>query len=155
MHTQVSPSETTNLSVLSYGVIGLGLATAIIHATLIPAEFEKGATGYGTLFILTALGYFLCLVAMYLPSATLDPVRTPARVVLVCVAIVAIAAYLILGYFDTLGWVTKAIESLLLVFVFAEHERWRGRRVGITITSSNIDTAKAAIVLAGGTPHRE
>ena len=120
MHTQVSTTETTKLGALSYGVIALGLATAIIHATLVPAEFDKGATGYGTLFILTALGYFLCVLAMYFPSSTLDPLRTPARVVLVCIAIAAIAAYLILGYFDTLGWVTKAIESLLLVFVLAE-----------------------------------
>ena len=45
--------------------------------------------------------------------------------------------------------------ALGLAALSAERERWRGRRVGITITSSNIDTAKAAIVLAGGTPHRE
>jgi threonine dehydratase len=33
-----------------------------------------------------------------------------------------------------------------------EADRWAGRRVGVAMTSSNVDTDVAAAVLAGGTP---
>ncbi len=95
----------------------LGLATAIIHFYLVPAEFDKGATGYGTLFILTGVGYLTGTIAGYLPSESLDKIRTPARLLLIGIALASIVAYLVLGYFDTLGWVTKGIETLLVLAV--------------------------------------
>ena len=39
-----------------------------------------------------------------------------------------------------------------LAALTAESARWSGRRVGVTMTSSNVDTDVAAAVLAGGTP---
>ncbi|MGH1503591.1 MAG: threonine dehydratase [Acidimicrobiales bacterium] len=42
--------------------------------------------------------------------------------------------------------------SLGLAALTAERDRWVGKRVGVTFTSSNIDTDKAALVLSGGTP---
>lgn len=95
----------------------LGLATAIIHFYLVPAEFDKGATGYGTLFILTGVGYLAGTIAGYLPSASLDKIRTPARLLLIGIALASIVAYIVLGYFDTLGWVTKGIETMLVLVV--------------------------------------
>lgn len=39
-----------------------------------------------------------------------------------------------------------------LAALMGESERWAGRRVGVAMTSSNVDTDVAAVVLAGGTP---
>lgn len=39
-----------------------------------------------------------------------------------------------------------------LAALTAESDRWAGKRVGVTMTSSNVDTDVAAAVLAGGTP---
>jgi hypothetical protein len=99
-------------------VVLLTVATAVIHFYLVPGEFSKGATGYGTLFILTGLGYLLALAIMYAPQ--LSKYRPFGTVLLVGIAVAAIIAYVSLGYFDTLGWVTKAIEAALLLAVAAE-----------------------------------
>jgi hypothetical protein len=116
MHTNTS---SVNIGSIDGVVIGLTLATAAIHAYLVPAEFEKGATGYGTLFILTAAGYLGALSIRYLPAASLAPMKIPALLLILGIAVAAIIAYLSLGYFDTLGWVTKAIEAVLAAAVVA------------------------------------
>ena len=95
----------------------MSLATAIIHFYLVSAEFDKGATGYGTLFILTGVGYLTGTIAGYLPSESLAKIRTPARLLLIGIALASIVAYIVLGYFDTLGWVTKGIETMLVLVV--------------------------------------
>lgn len=101
-------------------VILTTLATAAIHLYLVPEEFDTGATGYATLFILTGVGYLAALALMYVPWARLSPLRGLARLVLVGIALAAIITYLVLGFFDTLGWVTKAIEAVLVVAAVAE-----------------------------------
>ena len=82
-----------------------------------PDEFNKGATGYGTLFILTGVGYMAALALMYLPIPVLAPFRSLGRILMVGIAVAAIIAYISLGYFDTLGWVTKGIEAALVLAV--------------------------------------
>ncbi len=98
-------------------VIILTLVTAGIHFYLVPAEFDKGATGYGTAFILTGVAYLVALAAGFLSIPTLARVHTYGRVLIAVIAASAIVAYLSLGYFDTLGWVTKAIEAALIVAI--------------------------------------
>lgn len=78
-------------------VIVATLATAAIHLYLVPEEFDKGATGYGTLFILTGLGYLAVLAVMYVPWSRLSPVRGLARLALLGIALAAIVAYLASG----------------------------------------------------------
>jgi hypothetical protein len=102
---------TTTPRVLLVGVIlELTLATAIIHFTL-----------GGTLFRLNAAGY-LALGAAYLLAAVLP---VPAlrrfgwlpRVALATFASVTIVAYLVVGPWFTLGWVTKGIELAIVLLV--------------------------------------
>lgn len=119
-HTMTAPGTTRHFSILSVLVIGLGLATAIIHATLISDEFAKGATVYGTLFTLTFIGYIATLIGMYAPIDAFEPYRMSARLLLIAIALAAIVSYLSLGYFDSLGWVTKAIEAALVFAALAE-----------------------------------
>lgn len=105
---------------ISWVVILTTLATAAIHFYLVPAEFDKGATGYGTLFVLTGVGYLAALGVTYLPWSRLSPLRGLARLVLVGIALAAMTAYLALGFFDTLGWVTMAIEAVLVIAAIGE-----------------------------------
>ena len=105
---------------LSLAVIALTIVTAGIHVYLIPAEFDKGATGYGTLFILTAVGYLIALTIAYAPVPAFDSSRMLGRSALIAIALAAIVAYMVLGFYDTLGWVDKAIESALVLAVIGD-----------------------------------
>lgn len=112
-------------------VVVLSLVVAGIHLYLVPDEVDKGATGYTTLFILAAVGYIVALVLRYLPLKVLTPFRQLALVLIAGVALAAIIAYLSLGYFDTLGWVTKGIEAVLIVAcvaAFASDRKGRAAR---------------------------
>ena len=101
-------------------IIVLALAAAAIHFYLVPDEFDKGATGYGTMFVLAGVGYIAALALMYMPVAMLAPFRPLGRILMVGIAVAAIIAYISLGYFDTLGWVTKGIEAVLVLAVGAD-----------------------------------
>ncbi len=102
---QITPTP----RILLTGVIlELTLATAIIHLTL-----------GGTLFLLNGLGY-LALGAIYLASAALPAVRRHAllpKAALASYAAITIAAYLVIGPYFTLGWVTKGIELAVVSLV--------------------------------------
>ena len=115
-----SKTDRPALGAASAPVISLALIAAAIHFYLVPDEFNKGATGYGTLFILTGVGYVAALMLMYMPVAAFAPFRSLGRVLTVGIALAAIIAYVSLGYFDTLGWVTKGIEVALVLAVAAD-----------------------------------
>ncbi|MGH2445458.1 MAG: hypothetical protein ACRDGD_05395 [Candidatus Limnocylindria bacterium] len=94
-------------------ILELTLATAFIHFTL-----------GGTLFLLNAAGY-LALGAAYIVGAV---VPMPAirrlswlpRLGLAAFASVTIVAYLVIGPYFTLGWVTKGIEVAIVMLVIAD-----------------------------------
>ena len=98
-------------------ILELTLATAFIHFTL-----------GGTLFLLNAAGY-LAFGAAYLGAATLP---MPAirrfgwlpRVGLAAFASVTIVAYLVVGPYFTLGWVTKGIELAIVLLVIVDLLAW-------------------------------
>ena len=111
----------------SFAIIFFTIVTAGIHFYLIPAEFDKGATGYGTLFILTGVGYLLALTLAYMPMAAFESLRVVGRAALIGIALAAIVAYVVLGFYDTLGWVDKAVESALVLAVVSDIAVSRGR----------------------------
>ena len=94
-------------------ILELTLATAIAHLTL-----------GGMLFTLNGLGY-LALGAAYL-VATVAPVPTLRRFAwlpslgLAAFASVTIVAYLVIGPYFTLGWVTKGIEVAIVLLVIVD-----------------------------------
>ena len=112
--------RTLAINSLSLLVITLTIVTAGIHFYLIPAEFDKGATGYGTLFILTAVGYLIALAVAYAPIASFDSLRLVGKLALLAISLAAIVAYVVLGFYDTLGWVDKGIESALVLAVIGD-----------------------------------
>jgi hypothetical protein len=93
-------------------IIELTLATALIHLDL-----------GGTLFTLNGLGY-LALAAGYAIAATrLAPMRRYGwlpRIGLAGYAAVTIGAYLVVGPYFALGWITKGIELAIIGLVLAD-----------------------------------
>jgi hypothetical protein len=107
------PMTTTPRILLTGVILELTLATAIIHLTL-----------GGTLFLLNVAGYFT-LGAAYLAAAALPmpAVRRIAwlpRAGLAAFASVTIVAYLVIGPYFTLGWLTKGVELAIVMLVVAD-----------------------------------
>ena len=109
---------TTTPRILLTGVIlELTLATAIIHFTL-----------GGTLFLLNAAGYVALgaayLIAVAMPMPAIRRLSWLPRVGLAAYASVTIVAYLVIGPYFTLGWVTKGIEVAIVMLVIADLLIW-------------------------------
>ncbi len=109
--------NTTPRVLLTGVILELTLATAYIHFTL-----------GGMLFLLNAAGY-VALGAAYLAAACLPmPVIRRLgwlpRVGLATFASVTIVAYLAMGPYFTLGWVTKGIELAIVLLVIADLLIW-------------------------------
>ena len=107
------PLNTTPRILLTGVILELTAATAIIHLTL-----------GGTLFLLNGAGY-LALGAAYLVAAAV-PIPTVRRfgwlprAALAAFASVTIVAYLVIGPWFTLGWVTKGIEVAIVLLVMVD-----------------------------------
>jgi len=109
---------TTTPRILLTGVIlELTLATAIIHFTL-----------GGTLFLLNAAGYVALgaayLIAVAMPTPAIRRLSWLPRIGLAAAASVTIVAYLVIGPYFALGWVTKAIEVAIVMLVSADLLIW-------------------------------
>ena len=105
--------STTPRILLTGVIVELTLATAFIHFTL-----------GGTLFLLNAAGYVALGVAYLAVTATPMPgIRRLGwipRLGLAAFASVTIVAYLVVGPYFTLGWVTKGIELAIVTLVIAD-----------------------------------
>ena len=105
--------NTTPRILLTGVILELTLATAIIH-------FSLG----GTLFLLNAAGYMALgtayLVGAALPIPAIRRYSWLPRVGLAAFASVTIVAYLVIGPYFTLGWVTKGIEVAIVMLVIAD-----------------------------------
>ena len=105
--------NTTPRILLSGVILELTVATAIIHLNL-----------GGTLFLLNAAGYLVLgaayLVGVAMPLPAVRRFSWVPRVGLAAFASVTIIAYLVIGPYFTLGWVTKGIELAIVLLVIAD-----------------------------------
>ena len=105
--------NTTPRILLTSVILELTLATAIIHLSL-----------GGTLFLLNAAGYLALatayLVGAVLPKPLMRRISWLPRLGLAAFASVTIVAYLVVGPYFTLGWVTKGIEVAIVMLVIAD-----------------------------------
>jgi hypothetical protein len=99
--------------VLTLVIIELTAATAYIHLSL-----------GGLLFTLNGLGYVVVLAAYLLgvtaPLAIVQRFSWLPRLGLAAYALVTIGAYLAIGPYFTLGWITKAIEVAIIGLLVAD-----------------------------------
>lgn len=111
-------------ALLTTAIVGLALTAGYIHLGL-----------GGLLFTMNGLGY-LGLGALFVIGAAVSHplVRTfswAPRVMLAGYAAVTISAYLVMGPYFTLGWITKGIEVALVALVAIDVVRVFGSPVGL------------------------
>lgn len=123
--------------------VRLVLALIIVQLTVATADIHLGLGG--PLFTLNGYGY-LGLAAMYaigalVPLPAVQRLAWLPRVGLAGYALATIGAYLVMGQYFTLGWITKGIEAAIVGLLIADtlvvygtprhiwHGAWRhGRR---------------------------
>lgn len=114
-----SMSKSAEFGPLQYAIVGLAIATGLIH--LIPL----GIFGNAPLFILNGLGYLALVAAVYLPLRFLAGYRSLARWVLMGYTAVTLVLYFVMNWPDIwgpLGIITKIIEIVLIVLLWIDRE---------------------------------
>ena len=102
----------TKFTPIWIGIILLTLATAAIHFTLMFPD---------RMFILNALGYLTLLAVYFLPVSLFQRYHSLLRWVYIGYALLTILAWVAIGdKAMALGWVTKAIEVVLVVLLFLD-----------------------------------
>jgi hypothetical protein len=112
---------------------GAVLTTAIVGLALTAGYIHLGLGGF--LFTMNGLGY-LGLAGLFVIAATVSHpiVRTfswAPRVMLAGYAAMTISAYLVMGPYFTLGWITKGIEVAMIALVAVDVIRVFGSPMGL------------------------
>jgi hypothetical protein len=102
---------------LRVGVIVLTVGTALIYLYL-------GLQGF-PLFILNGLGYVTLLAALTLPIPRISDYRNLTRWILVGYTALTIFLWILVGARNTIGYVDKIIEILLVALLVLEASRQR------------------------------
>ncbi len=97
-------------------IVGLTLATALIHFTLLFPD---------PIFILNGLGYLALLAALYLPLPQLKAQRSLIRPLLLAYTAGTVILWLVMGVRSPLAFVNKAIEIALIVLLWLESRQGR------------------------------
>ena len=106
------PDPRLQIGPLQIGIILLAVATALIHLLVIIPP--------GPVFILNALGYLGLVAALYLPIKQLAGRRRPIRWVLIAYTALTILLWVLAGTRDTVAYIDKAVEVLLIVLLVVE-----------------------------------
>jgi hypothetical protein len=101
-------SSRTNMGALQIGISILGLATAVIHISLLFPD---------VLFILNGLGYLTLLAAYFLPIRIFQERHNLVRWGLIIFTSVTILAWIAIGERSLLGYATKLIELALITLL--------------------------------------
>lgn len=140
MTSTVAPADRLKRALLIATITGLAVASGAIHLSL-------GAP----IFILNGLGY-LTLAAAYLVAATVSHplvVRFSwlPRIALFGYAATSIVAWLVIGGFYWLGYLTKAIElALMALLVLDSHRVYGGLRGLVHHAAESLRWAYAAVM---------
>jgi hypothetical protein len=121
------------MSLLRTRAAGAALTTAIVGLALTSAYIHLGLGGL--LFTMNGLGY-LGLAGVFVVAAAVDHpmVRTfswAPRVMLAGYAAMTIGAYLVMGPYFTLGWITKGLEVALIALIAVDVIRVFGSPIGL------------------------
>jgi hypothetical protein len=106
------PTYRTASLVLTLAIVELTLTTAYIHLSLGGMLFTLNAIGYTVL----ALGL---LVAVASPIGRFARLAWLPRLGLAAYTLTTIGAYLVMGPYFDLGWITKAVEVAILTLLAA------------------------------------
>lgn len=113
----------TRFGSLQIAIVLLTLATALIHAVVLNVLLGT----ISPIFTLNGLGYLALLAALYLPIPWAKDNRNLVRWALIGYAAITILAWVAIGDKswpgDALGYLTKAIEVVLIALLWVEARR--------------------------------
>ena len=107
-------SRETGFGLLQAGIALLTLATAVIHLMLLFPD---------TLFILNGLGYLVLLALYFLPIPIARENRNLIRWAFIGYTAITIVLWAVMNFpdqYNVLGFVTKAIEAVLIILLLAD-----------------------------------
>lgn len=108
--TQTNP----RIGAMQIGIILLTLATALVH-------LQRGIEFGMPMFIANGIGYLVLVAALYVPVAFLAPYRKWIRWALIAFTLVTIVGWIAIGdKAEMIGWITKAIEIVLVILLFLD-----------------------------------
>lgn len=108
--TQTNP----RIGAMQIGIILLTLATALVH-------LQRGIEFGMPMFIANGIGYLVLVAALYAPVAFLAPYRKWIRWALIAFTLVTIIGWIAIGdKAEMIGWITKAIEIVLVILLFLD-----------------------------------
>jgi hypothetical protein len=114
----VPKSSQVTVGPLQIAIILLTLATALIHISLLFPD---------PLFIMNGLGYLALLAAYFLPMPWLREKRGLIRWIFIGYTLVTIIAWVFIGDKSwpggAIGYVTKAIEVVLVILLYIDSRR--------------------------------
>jgi hypothetical protein len=136
----------TSTSMLSRGFAGVLLSAVIVELTAATAYIHL--TLGGTLFLLNAIGYVVFglayVVALAVPVPFVRRFGWLARVGLAGYTLATIVAYLLIGPYFALGWITKGIELAIVGLLAADLLGTYGSAGGVLRSAVASFTAPAA-----------
>jgi hypothetical protein len=122
--TTAPRTQRARAAALTTTIVALTLVTGAIHLSL-----------GGPMFTLNALGYFALAAAFVVGAAVSHPLVVRfswvPRVALIAYAAASIVAWLVLGGFYMLAYVTKAVEVALIVLLVVDIYRVYGGLTGL------------------------
>ena len=110
--------KSVQLGLKQYGLIGLTVATAIIHLFIGVTNLPNG----GVLFVLNGIGYLALVAGLYFVPQ-LAGQRSMVRWVLIGFAALTIILYFVINddpLGSILGLITKVIELVLIVLLWID-----------------------------------
>jgi hypothetical protein len=120
-------------NVLRTRAAGAVLTTAIVALALTAGYIHLGLGGL--LFTLNGLGYIglagLFVIATVVSHPIVRTFSWAPRVMLAGYAAMTISAYLVMGPYFTLGWITKGVEVTILALVAVDVIRLFGSPMGL------------------------
>jgi hypothetical protein len=115
------------------GMVAVALTAAVVILAVVAGGIHLSLGG--TLFTLNAIGYF-GLAAAYLIAATVSQPLVVRfnwlpRIALIGYAATSIVAWMVIGGFYWLGYLTKGIELTLIILVVVDIYRVHGGVIGL------------------------
>jgi hypothetical protein len=111
---------TTQMSPRKIVIILLTIATALIHLTLAFTAMSQGDMTTFVMFLLNCIGYLVLLAAYYLPLPIARDYPKLVRWAFIAFTAVTIIGWVAIGSRDTIAYIDKLIEVVLIVLLLTD-----------------------------------
>ena len=112
----------TQMNPRKIGIIGLTIATALIHIALAFYAIRLGDMTTLIMFLLNGVGYLVLLAAYFLPLPLARDYPKLVRWAFIAFTAVTILGWVAIGSRNPVGYVDKVIELVLIILLLTDKE---------------------------------